>query len=76
MPKSDDNPTSLSNVLREALREAVEKEGLRPVSRRVEVAHASLWWFLRGRSLRLDMADRLADKLGIDAVRRPEKRKG
>jgi plasmid maintenance system antidote protein VapI len=76
MPESRDNPTPLSSLLREGLREAIEKHGLRPVSRASGVAHPSLIRFLRGElRLRLDMADRLADYLGIEAVRRPKERK-
>ncbi len=76
MPTSDDKPTPLSDVLREALREAIEKHGLRPVSRASGVAHPSLFRFLHGRlRLRLDMADRLAAYLGIEAVRRPKGKK-
>ena len=76
MPNRADNPTPLSDVLREGLREAIEKHGLRPVSRASGVAHPSLIRFLRGElRLRLDMADRLAVYLGIEAVRRPKKGK-
>jgi len=70
----DDKPT-LTDVLREALREAVERDGLRPMSRATRVPHPSLIRFLRGeQSLYLAAADRLAAYLGIEAVRRPKKK--
>jgi hypothetical protein len=59
----------MTTLLREALAEA---DSLRGVERATGVKNPSLVRFLRGdQSLRLDMADRLAEYFGIE-VRRPK----
>jgi len=72
----DSKPT-LSDVIREALREATKSQSIRAVARATGVPHPSLIRFLRGdQSLRLDMADRLAAYLGVEAGRRPKEQRG
>jgi len=64
----------MTELIREAL--ADWDEPIRAVARATGLDHASLLRFLRGeRSLRLDLADRLAAHLGIES-RRVRRRKG
>ena len=66
----------MTEALRSALRERTES--LRAIERATGVPHPSLIRFLAGKSLRLDIADRLATYFGIDVrpPRRSERTKG
>jgi plasmid maintenance system antidote protein VapI len=69
--KKKRNPT-LTELLRQSLAEA---ESLRGVARATGLKHPSLLKFLRGeQSLRLDLADKLAEHFGIES-HRPKKRR-
>jgi len=61
----------MTELLREALSESTDS--IRAVSRAAGVPHCSLLRFLAGTSLRLDMADRLAEHFGI-VVRLPQRK--
>ena len=64
----------MTELLRDALAEA---ESLYAVSKQTGVCKASLIRFLRGsQSLRLDIADRLAEHFGLEVVKRKGKRRG
>jgi len=72
---TDKTPT-LSDVIREALREAIRTQSIRSVADATGVPHPSLIRFLRReQSLRLDKADKLAAYLGIEATRRLNREK-
>lgn len=72
-----DATATLSDVIRDALREAIRTQSIRSVADATGVPHPSLIRFLRcEQSLRLDKADRLAAYLGIEATRRLKGRKG
>ena len=59
--------STMTELLKEALSEA---ESLRAVERATGVKNPSMVRFLQGKqSLRLDMADRLAEYLGIESRR-------
>jgi len=63
----------MTELLREALSEA---ESIRAVAKATGLRHSSLLRFVNGeQSLRLDLADRLADYFGIES-RRVRRRKG
>ncbi|HPD15691.1 MAG TPA: helix-turn-helix transcriptional regulator [Planctomycetota bacterium] len=71
-----DATATLSDVIRDALREAIRSQSIRSVADATGVPHPSLIRFLRReQSLRLDKADKLAAYLGIEATRRPKGRK-
>ena len=60
----------------DALREAIAESdaSFREIERRTGVKRQSLMKFARGeQSLRLDLADRLADFFGLDVARRKER---
>lgn len=61
----------------ELLRESLKGAGsIRAVAKETGLLHSSLLRFMRGeQSLRLDLADRLADYFGIEC-RRARRRKG
>ena len=62
----------MTELLREAIAEA---PSLNSIQEAIGVQRASLMRFARGeQSLRLDIADRLADYLGIESRRVPRKR--
>lgn len=62
---------TLTQLLRDAL---VEAESFRAVEMATGVKRQSLMKFARGeQSLRLDIADKLADHFGIESVRRSQK---
>jgi len=63
---------TMTDLLREALSKA---PSIRGVARETGLDHASLVRFMQGRSLRLDLADRLAEHFGIEC-RPPRRRKG
>ncbi len=68
------SPT-ISQALRDALRDAIQRESIRSVARGSGVPHPSLIRFLAEvRTLRLDMADKLAAYLGVEVRRLPRKR--
>jgi hypothetical protein len=68
---------SASELLREALLRA---GSIRAVARDSGLQHASLIRFLRGQSLRLDLAERLLDYFELEVrpkrPKRPKRRKG
>ncbi len=65
---------TMTELIREALAEG--KESIRAVARATGLDHASLVRFVNNkRSLRLDLADRLAEHFGIEC-RRINRRKG
>jgi hypothetical protein len=66
MKRRKAQPT-MTELLREALAEA---ESLRAVERATGVVRQSLMKFLRGKSLRLDKADLLAEHFGIEHKRK------
>ncbi len=71
MPKASDVHGSMTDLLRQAIRQAPSVNG---VAVRARVQKTSLIRFLRGdQTLRLDMAERLADYLGIECVWRKDK---
>lgn len=68
------SPT-ISEALRSALRDAIQRESIRSVARGSGVPHPSLVRFLAEvRTLRLDMADKLAAYLGVKVRPLPPKR--
>ena len=63
---------SISGVLRQAISEA---DSIRGVARATGLSHASLVRFVNGeRSLRLDLADKVAAHLGIACVRQRQRK--
>lgn len=72
MPARRDSTATMTKLLREALADA---ESLRAIETTTGIHRASLRRFRDGQtSLRLDIADRLAEHFGIECQRR--KRKG
>ena len=68
----NDTERTLSDLLRAALTQSTEP--YRQIARDTGLHHGSLLRFMRGRqSLRLDLADRLADHFGIES--RPMRRR-
>ena len=66
---------SMTQLLTEAL--ARREESLRSIAAATGVNHVSILRFLAGKqSLRLDLADKLAEYLGIEVRLRVNKRKG
>lgn len=73
MNKRQAESKTLTELLREAL---LESESLRAVERDTGLKRQSLGKFMHGeQSLRLDMADRLAEYFGIVCVRKAGKGK-
>lgn len=73
MNKRQTESKTLTELLREAL---LESESLRAVERDTGLKRQSLGKFMQGeQSLRLDMADRLAEHFGIVCVRKSGKGK-
>jgi plasmid maintenance system antidote protein VapI len=66
MREREGKPT-MTELLREALME--RRESLRSIARAAGVHHPSLVRFLAGKSLRLDIADKLAAYLGVECRR-------
>lgn len=65
----------LSGIIRKALAEAVERDGLRAVARACGVAHPTLHHFLAGnRDLYLKSAELLADYLDLELKKKRPKR--
>jgi plasmid maintenance system antidote protein VapI len=74
--KAEDQSEPIAGLLRETIRAAVDsgRTNYKQLERETGLARASIMRFVRGtQSLRLDMADRLADHFGLEL--RP-KRKG
>jgi plasmid maintenance system antidote protein VapI len=64
-----DHPTPISDLLRRTIRAAVEagRTNYKALERETGVTRASIMRFVRGsQSLRLDMADRLAGRFGLE----------
>jgi len=64
----------MTSILRAALKDA---GSLYEVAKSTGLQQASLWRFMRGeQSLRLDLADRLANYFGVECRRVRSRRKG
>jgi plasmid maintenance system antidote protein VapI len=67
--KPDAKPEPITGLLRETIRAAVEsgQTSYKKLERETGLARASIMRFVRGtQSLRLDLADRLADHFGLE----------
>jgi plasmid maintenance system antidote protein VapI len=75
--RQDERPAPVSDLLRQTILQAVEagRANFKGLERETSVTRASIMRFVRGsQSLRLDMADRLADYFGLEL--RPKRKKG
>ena len=68
---------TMTELLRQAAREALDSgQTLRGMARAVGVHHPALLRFIRGdQSMMLDAAERLASHLGIEARRKPKRKR-
>jgi plasmid maintenance system antidote protein VapI len=75
--KESERPAPISDLLRETILRAIEagRTNYKALERESGVTRASIMRFVKGtRSLRLDMADRLAAYFGLELRRKPKGR--
>jgi hypothetical protein len=61
---------TMTDLLREAMEEAKRTKQIRTVARATGLNHVSLIRFIAGKSLRLDLADKLAAYFQIESKRK------